>query len=203
MLNWRSWSSEILNGWRDRERAYILYSSCLSVSSRVIWGAYRPLHARIWARSTGRHLRDIIVGTINDQDVQKLRDLVEAAPVGNETVHWNCQDYVIENIDMLHEECIIDEEDQDYKAGREEAMTYFEPSERRLFQNMASKPSTWERSGETIKLTGPDGKPRTFETVAEMERSRGSKTSSTASARKSGPATLKTAPSQLKKTAKF
>ncbi len=36
------------------------------------------------------------------------------ARVDNQTVHWNCQDYVIEIVDKLVEECIIEEDCQEY-----------------------------------------------------------------------------------------
>lgn len=42
--------------------------------------------------------------------------------VDNETALWNCQDYVIEAIDGLYDECIIDEEDKDYKKGKKSAV---------------------------------------------------------------------------------
>ena len=42
--------------------------------------------------------------------------------VDNETALWNCQDYVIEAINGLYDECIIDEEDEDYKKGKKSAM---------------------------------------------------------------------------------
>ena len=69
-----------------------------------------------------RHKRNILVGTINSGDVPALKSHIEALPIDNETLDWNCQDYVIEAIDKLHEECIIDEDDKDYKKGRKTAV---------------------------------------------------------------------------------
>ena len=46
-------------------------------------------------------------------------------PVDNETTEWNYQDYVIEAIDMLYNECVIDEDDEDYKKGRKRAVTEY------------------------------------------------------------------------------
>jgi hypothetical protein len=61
-------------------------------------------------------------GTINEQDLPELRKKMDEVEVDNETVHWNCQDYVIEAIDHLREECIIDEDDEDYERGRKDAV---------------------------------------------------------------------------------
>lgn len=69
-----------------------------------------------------RHRRSILVGTINEQDLPELRKKMDEVEVDNETVHWNCQDYVIEAIDHLREECIIDEDDEDYERGRKDAV---------------------------------------------------------------------------------
>jgi hypothetical protein len=45
-----------------------------------------------------------------------------------QTVHWNCQDYVLEAIDGLHEEYIIDQEDEDYEIGKQKAVdNYYGP----------------------------------------------------------------------------
>ena len=69
-----------------------------------------------------RHRRSILVGTINEQDLPELRKKMDEVEVDNETVHWNRQDYVIEAIDHLREECIIDEDDEDYERGRKDAV---------------------------------------------------------------------------------
>jgi hypothetical protein len=79
-------------------------------------------------KNSRRHERSILVGTINQQDVPELREKMDEVEVDNETVHWNCQDYVIEAIDHLHEECIIDDDDEDYERGRKDAVdNYYGP----------------------------------------------------------------------------
>lgn len=72
--------------------------------------------------SSSRHRRSILVGTIRDQDVKELITYMEKVNVDNGTVHWNCQDYVIEAIDGLYEECIIDEDDKDFEKGKKLAV---------------------------------------------------------------------------------
>lgn len=79
-------------------------------------------------QSTGRHRKNILVATIRDQDVEELKTYMTKVKVDNETTHWNCQDYVIEAIDGLYDECIIDEDDKDYKKGRKTAVdSYYGP----------------------------------------------------------------------------
>jgi hypothetical protein len=39
-----------------------------------------------------------------------------------DTIHWNRQEYVLEAIDGLYDECIIDEDDKDYKKGKNSAV---------------------------------------------------------------------------------
>lgn len=73
-------------------------------------------------QSTTRHRNCILVATIRDQDVEDLKTYMENMKVDNETALWNCHDYVIEAIDGLYDECIIDEEDEDYKKGRKSAL---------------------------------------------------------------------------------
>lgn len=62
-------------------------------------------------QNSNRYLRSYKVGTINADDISAFRDEVTKAKVDNETVHWNCQDYVMEIVDALVMECIIDEDD--------------------------------------------------------------------------------------------
>lgn len=76
-----------------------------------------------------RFRRRILVGTICQKQLQKLRRSIETVAVDNETSHWNCQDHVMEALDRLRQEGVIDEDDEDYEAGREEAMEYYGPSD--------------------------------------------------------------------------
>lgn len=78
--------------------------------------------------SSRRHKRNILVGTLNKQDVPDLFKTMDSVEIDNETTDWNCQDYVLEALQKLAEECIIDEDDEDYKRGTEEAKEkYFGP----------------------------------------------------------------------------
>jgi hypothetical protein len=63
-------------------------------------------------------LESIDLGEFANRDLEEFKKAVEATAVDNETVEWDCQDYVLEILDKLGEECIIDEEDRTYKKQR-------------------------------------------------------------------------------------
>jgi hypothetical protein len=67
--------------------------------------------------SSTRHEKNILVADINEQDVPELKKVVSKVNVDNETMEWNCQDYVLEVLEALKEECIIDEDDAHYQKG--------------------------------------------------------------------------------------
>ena len=45
----------------------------------------------------------------------------------NDVCHWNCQDYVIEILDHLEDECIVDGEDESYIKAKKEVKKHFGP----------------------------------------------------------------------------
>ena len=78
--------------------------------------------------SSTRHENNILVADINDQDIPELKKTVSGVKVDNETTEWNCQDYVLETLEALEKECVIDEDDEDYKKGINQAKKkYFGP----------------------------------------------------------------------------
>ena len=76
---------------------------------------------------TVRHQRSILVYEINNPDLQGFREVVSSVEPQKDVSHWNCQDYVVEILDYLEEECIIDGEDKAYIEARKEVMRYFRP----------------------------------------------------------------------------
>lgn len=63
----------------------------------------------------------IKVADVNDQDLEGIDDFIDKQEVDNDTALWNCQDYVIEALETLCQECLIDEDDQVYQEGIDEA----------------------------------------------------------------------------------
>lgn len=64
--------------------------------------------------ATNRLREKLFISTILARDVPRFEDIVDNATVDNETTHWNCQDYVLEIIEVLASECIVDEEEESY-----------------------------------------------------------------------------------------
>ncbi|THZ36906.1 hypothetical protein D6C90_06866 [Aureobasidium pullulans] len=61
-----------------------------------------------------RLVESIHVGDINTVDIEQLKEKINIQHVDNETVEWNCQDYVLEALESLVEECIVDGDDEVY-----------------------------------------------------------------------------------------
>jgi hypothetical protein len=75
-----------------------------------------------------RHIRNIEVGEVREDEMSQIRSFIEATYVDNETVEWTCQDYVLEALEKLGEECLLDEDDEQYqKAIRMAKRQYFGP----------------------------------------------------------------------------
>ncbi|KAJ5306255.1 hypothetical protein N7508_005270 [Penicillium antarcticum] len=58
------------------------------------------------------------VGVIGKSDIQRIKNVASTINVDNETVEWDCQDYVLGTLDKLEEEFVLDEDDQDYRDAR-------------------------------------------------------------------------------------
>lgn len=63
----------------------------------------------------------IHVGDINTVDIEQLKEKINIQNVDNETVEWNCQNYVLEALESLVEEFIVDGDDEVYVDGVERA----------------------------------------------------------------------------------
>ncbi|KAI9678289.1 MAG: hypothetical protein M1817_006234 [Caeruleum heppii] len=66
------------------------------------------------------YLGRVKLTTINARDIPQFRQVVGDAVVDNETVEWDCQDYILEILDALEEECIVDGEDEEYREAKAE-----------------------------------------------------------------------------------
>lgn len=84
-------------------------------------GTFTRNHLSVNPESSRRHKRNIMVGVINKQDIPQLFQIMESVEIDNETTEWNCQDYVLEALDVLCDECVVDEDDKTYKKGIKKA----------------------------------------------------------------------------------
>lgn len=78
--------------------------------------------------STDRHVENINIRDVSEGDMRQFYSIMSQAEVDNETVECNCQDYVLEALEALTEECVLDEDDADYKKGISKAKrSYYGP----------------------------------------------------------------------------
>ncbi|GLA10251.1 hypothetical protein AnigIFM60653_002129 [Aspergillus niger] len=55
-----------------------------------------------------------------DDDIADVKEAAKQVQVDNDTVDWDCQDYVLELLDKLEEEFIVEEDDEDHREARKE-----------------------------------------------------------------------------------
>ena len=71
-------------------------------------------------RKSFNYIGSIYVGLISSADIPAMHECVASAYVNNETIQWDCQDYVLEILDKLEEELILEGDDEDYRNARED-----------------------------------------------------------------------------------
>ncbi|KAL3479654.1 hypothetical protein BJX99DRAFT_66836 [Aspergillus californicus] len=59
-------------------------------------------------------IESLFVGDIGIPDSPTVKQIVEEARVDNETLEWDCQDYVLEILEACEREAILEEYDMDY-----------------------------------------------------------------------------------------
>ena len=78
-------------------------------------------------KSTRRHKRNIFIADILPTDLPEFHEAVKIVKPDNSTVHWNCQDYVLEIIDQLEENMVVNKDDGEYQDAMKEVKSYFGP----------------------------------------------------------------------------
>lgn len=74
----------------------------------------------LWKTKGIQHfLRQFFIAVLGEDDVERVKSAAKSVPVDNETVEWDCQDYVLEILDKLQEVFILDKDDEDYIDVRE------------------------------------------------------------------------------------
>ncbi|CAG7941665.1 unnamed protein product [Penicillium nalgiovense] len=64
-------------------------------------------------------LRQFFVAVLGEDDVERVKSAAQTVPVDNETIEWDCQDYVLEILDKPQEGLVLDKDDEDYMDVRE------------------------------------------------------------------------------------
>lgn len=59
------------------------------------------------------------MAVISKTDIETVKQVAQTVPVDNETVEWDCQEYVPDMLDRLEDEFVLDRDDEDYQDARE------------------------------------------------------------------------------------
>lgn len=70
-------------------------------------------------KTSNTFIRQYFVAMIGRDDIERVKSAAQSVPVDNESVEWDCQDYVLEILDILEEELVLDKDDADYIEVRE------------------------------------------------------------------------------------
>ena len=69
-----------------------------------------------------RHVQNLEVADINRQDVSAVKEVLASVKI-SKVANWSCQDFVLEGLEKLHDECFI--EDYDYEEAKTKLETIF------------------------------------------------------------------------------
>lgn len=58
------------------------------------------------------------LGVVCQDDIPGIIEVVKGVPLDNETVQWDCQDYVLEILDALEEAFYLSGDDEEYSEAR-------------------------------------------------------------------------------------
>ncbi|KKK21112.1 hypothetical protein ARAM_007617 [Aspergillus rambellii] len=66
------------------------------------------------------YISNVYVAALRDKDIKDVKEAAKHVQVNNETIKWDCQDYVLELLDKLEDEFILDRDDEDYREARKD-----------------------------------------------------------------------------------
>lgn len=64
-------------------------------------------------------IKSIFVSEVGDPDIPTIKAIVDAAHVDNETLEWDCQEYVLDILEACEQEAVLDEDDVYYMEAKE------------------------------------------------------------------------------------
>ena len=62
----------------------------------------------------------ICMDIISSSDITTLQSVARTTKIDNETVEWDCQEYVLDMLETLEKECVVDADDETYKDSKKE-----------------------------------------------------------------------------------
>ncbi|KAE8135360.1 hypothetical protein BDV38DRAFT_252672 [Aspergillus pseudotamarii] len=76
--------------------------------------SFRKVTSRGKPSDSDSLIMSLLVSEIGDPDVPTVQEAVEAAHVDNETLEWDCQEYVLEILAACEQEAVLDTDDEHY-----------------------------------------------------------------------------------------
>ncbi|KAI9698634.1 MAG: hypothetical protein M1836_003743 [Candelina mexicana] len=71
-------------------------------------------------RNSQSFVKMIFMDTVNSGDIATVQNVARTTKTDNETVEWDCQEYVLDMLETLEEECVVDDDDETYKNAKKE-----------------------------------------------------------------------------------
>lgn len=71
-------------------------------------------------RNSQNFIRMIFMDTVSPGDIATVQDVARTTKIDNETVEWDCQEYVLDMLEILEEECVVGGDEKTYKDAKKE-----------------------------------------------------------------------------------
>ena len=71
-------------------------------------------------RNSQSFVRMIFMDTVSSGDIATVQNVARTTKIDNETVEWDCQEYVLDMLETLEEECVVEDDDETYKEAKKE-----------------------------------------------------------------------------------
>ncbi|RAL06734.1 uncharacterized protein BO97DRAFT_419195 [Aspergillus homomorphus CBS 101889] len=80
---------------------------------------FTEVSSHVHPRDIPMYIQSNRASAVGNVDVPTIQAVVDATPVDNETLEWDCQDYVLEILEGCEREAVIDDDDADYVEAME------------------------------------------------------------------------------------
>lgn len=71
-------------------------------------------------RNSQSFIKITFMDTISSGDIATVQNVARTTKIDNETVEWDCQEYVLDMLETLKKECVLNEDDEIYKDSKRE-----------------------------------------------------------------------------------
>ncbi|KAH0844612.1 hypothetical protein AYO21_02059 [Fonsecaea monophora] len=71
-------------------------------------------------RSSVSFITMIFMGEVSSGDIDTVQEVARTTKIDNETLEWDCQEYVLDVLETLESEFVVDQDEQTYKDAKKE-----------------------------------------------------------------------------------